>query len=73
MTQAYYNMYGGYPSPALPITHYYVKFSPSNLSQLAALEDEDIDLTLFPLYKELIFEGDYYLQPGKAIEDIPDL
>ena len=73
MTQAYYNMYGGYPSPALAVTHYYVKFSPTNLSQLAAIEDEDIDLTSFPLDKELIFEGDFYLQPGKALEDLPDL
>ena len=73
MTQAFYNMYGGYPSPALTATHYYVKFSPSNLTQLAALEDEDIDLTSFPLDKELIFEGDYYLQPGKTLEDLPEL
>jgi len=73
MTQAYYNVHGSNPSPALPVTHYYVKFSPSSLSQLAALEDEDIDLSSYPLNKELLFEGDYYLQPGKAIEDIPDL
>jgi hypothetical protein len=73
MTQAYVNVYGTYPSPALPVTHYYVKFSPGNLTQLAILEDEDIDLTSFPLDRELIFEGDFYLQPGKGIEDIPDL
>lgn len=73
MTQAYYNVHGSNPSPALSVTHYYVKFSPSSLSQLAALEDEDIDLTSFPLDKELLFEGDFYLQPGKALEDLPDL
>jgi hypothetical protein len=73
MNQAYFNVYGNYPSAALPVTHLYVKFSPSNLSQLASLEDEDIDLTSFPLDKELIFEGDYYIQPGKGIEDLPDL
>jgi hypothetical protein len=73
MAQAFYNVYGHNPSPALPVTHLYVKFSPTSLTQLANLEDEDIDLTSFPLDKELIFEGDYYLQPGKGIEDLPDL
>jgi hypothetical protein len=73
MAHAYYNVYGHNPSPALAVTHLYVKFSPSNLTQIAILEDEDIDLTDFPLDRETIFEGDYYLQPGKAIEDMPDL
>ncbi len=71
MTKAYRNVYGKYPAP-LPVTHLYVKFTPSDYKQLNILEKEDLDLFEYPLDRELISEGDYYEQPGKGEEDIPD-
>jgi len=72
MTIAYKNVYEKTPKSTLPVTHLYVKFSPANYAQLDKLEEEDIDLFNYPLHLELISEGDYYVAPGKQIEDIPD-
>ncbi|MBX9783064.1 MAG: hypothetical protein K2X48_07210 [Chitinophagaceae bacterium] len=72
MTQAY-SLYYGYPFSNVPVTHYYVKFSPQNEGQLAHLEDSmELELFDYPLDYEVITDGDYYLQPGKTHEDIPD-
>jgi hypothetical protein len=71
MTIAYRNVYGKTPPP-FGITHLYVKFSPVDFSELDILEQEDIDLFDYPLDRELVTEGDYYEQPGKGPEDIPD-
>jgi hypothetical protein len=71
MTAAYRNVYRKTPPP-LEVTHLYVKFSPSGFSELDRLEQEDIDLFDYPLDQELVTEGDYYEQPGKGPEDIPD-
>jgi hypothetical protein len=50
---------------------WYVRFKPSNYSQLAALEDLDIDLFDYPLDYELIQEGDYYDDGATPAEEIP--
>lgn len=71
MAVAYRNAYGKNP-PRLEVTHLYVRFSPADFQQLDKLEREDIDLFDYPLDQELITEGDYYEQPGKGPEDIPD-
>jgi len=72
MTEAYRKVKGKYPKTPLPVTHLYVKFSPSNFKELDRLEIENIDLFDYPLDLELISEGDYYTAPGKNLEDIPD-
>ncbi|MFN4286564.1 MAG: hypothetical protein ACK4E8_11460 [Lacibacter sp.] len=57
----------------MPVTDLYVRFSPLNEAQLALLEDSlDLDLYDYPLDYEVITDGDYYPQPGKAAEDMPD-
>lgn len=50
---------------------WYVRFKPSNYSQLATLEDLDIDLFDYPLDYELIQEGDYYNDGVTPVEEIP--
>jgi hypothetical protein len=72
IAQAYKNVYGQLPSKALTVTHLYVKFSPSNYNQLDQLEEMDVELFDYPLHKKLRTEGDYYLQAGKQLEDIPE-
>jgi hypothetical protein len=72
MTQAY-SLYYGYNFENVPVTHYYVKFSPQSESQIALLEDEqELELFDYPLDYEVISDGDYYLQPGKTHESVPD-
>ena len=72
MTTAYRNVYGRSPKNPLAISHLYVKFSPASYQQLDQLENQDIELFNYPLHLELVSEGDYYIAPGKNIEDIPD-
>ena len=72
MKAAYRNVYGKDPGRIISATHYYIKFSPKNYKELARLEEEDIELFDYPLHRALISEGDYYIQPGKQVEDIPD-
>ena len=72
MTQAY-NVYYAGNLTTVPVTDLYVRFSPLNEAQLALLEDSlDLDLYDYPLDYEVITDGDYYPQPGKAAEDMPD-
>lgn len=71
MTEAYREVFRKDPGP-LAVTHRYIKFSPANFEELARLE-EKVDLLYdYPLDQRLISEGDYYVQPGKQLEDIPD-
>jgi hypothetical protein len=72
MTEAFRRVKGSYPKIPLPVTHLYVKFSPSNYRELDRLEKENIELFDYPLDQKLISEGDYYTAPGKNIEDLPD-
>lgn len=72
MTQAY-NTYYASQLTTVPVTDLYVKFSPLNEAQLVLLEDSlDLDLYDYPLDYEVVTDGDYYPQPGKAAEDMPD-
>jgi hypothetical protein len=72
MTEAYLKVKGSYPKNPLPVTHIYVKFSPKDFKELDRLEKENIDLFDYPLDQQLISEGDYYIAPGKHLEDLPD-
>ncbi|PWU05114.1 MAG: hypothetical protein C5B52_00280 [Bacteroidetes bacterium] len=72
MEQAYYNINGHYPAWTIQPSHIYVKFSPKTYVELASLEDLDLDLFNYPLDRILITEGDYFQQPGKSLEDIPE-
>ena len=72
MKAAYRNVYGKDPGRLIKVTHNYIKFSPKNYRELSRLEEEDIELFDYPLHRALVSEGDYYIQPGKQVEDIPD-
>jgi hypothetical protein len=47
-------------SAGVAVNAWYMRFKPTNADQLAALEDNDIDLFDYPLDYELVQEGDYY-------------
>jgi hypothetical protein len=72
MKAAYLNVYHKDPANSVHTTHLYMRFNPRNYYELARLEEEDIELFDYPLHRELVYEGDYYIQPGKKIEDIPE-
>ena len=72
MKEAYLRVYKKNPGSVVKVTHLYIRFSPKNYTELARLEEEDIELFDYPLHRFLLSEGDYYIQPGKQIEDIPD-
>ena len=72
MTEAY-NIYYAANLHTVAATDLYVKFSPQNEAHLVLLEDSlDLDLYDYPLEYEVITDGDYYPQPGKGAEDMPD-
>jgi hypothetical protein len=59
-------------SAGVSVNAWYIRFKPSNYDQLAALEDNDIDLFDYPLDYELIEEGDYFDDgTNTSTEDIP--
>lgn len=72
MRQAYINITGQTSMPA--VTHLYVKFKPSNLSQLKQLdsimEARNLDLFDTPLDYQVTQEGDYYQDPSIPMEQI---
>ncbi len=72
MKQAYRNLYHRDPGSSLPVTHYYWRFSPKNYEELSRLEQEDIELFDYSLHRQLLSEGDFYTEPGKTVEEIPD-
>lgn len=70
---ATYNIYYAANLLTVPVTHYYVRFSPATEAQLALLEDSlEVEIFDYPLNYEVIQDGDYYQQPGKGVEDMPD-
>ncbi len=72
MTEAYNTYYASNLISVL-VTDLYVKFSPVNEAQFTLLEDSlDLDLYDYPLDYEVITDGDYYAQPGKGLEDMPE-
>jgi hypothetical protein len=75
MATAYNVLYGTqYTAADIPITHYYIKFTPADNDQLAKMDEEtELDLYTHPLDYELLQDGDYYAAPGKDPNDIPEL
>jgi len=71
MMQAYKNLKGQYPAQRFSSNYLYIEFRPADFQQLDQLEEKDVDLFDYPLDQKLLTEGDYFLQPGKSIEDIP--
>lgn len=49
---------------SLPITHYYIKFTPTTHEQLDLLAKSDLNIVEFPLDREIINLGDFYVEPG---------
>lgn len=60
MQQASINLYG--QSNGIAINRKYMRFKPSDETQLQMLIDTDIELTDYPLDYYLVQEGDYYDQ-----------
>ena len=71
-TAAYNELYEPDVS-ALPTTHYYVKFSPATYDDQLLLAKSDLNVYDYPLDREVVELGDYYLPPGKSATDMPDL
>ena len=55
---------------SLPITHYYLKFTPETWEQASELANSGLDLFEFPLDREIIHMGDFYLESGYSPDDI---
>ena len=74
VTQAWNNLYPDKAVSTVAPTDIYVKFKPSSEEQVYELyKDPDLTLWDFPLDHKVIQMGDYYFQPGKGENDIPDL
>ena len=74
VTTAWNNLYPDNTVNTVPATDFYVKFKPSSEEQVYELyKDPDLTLWDFPLDRKVIQMGDYYVQPGKGENDIPDL
>ncbi len=69
MQQAYLQVLGS--SSGIGVNAWYMRFKPADADQLAALEDNDIDLFDYPLDYELTQEGDYYNDGTGTPETIP--
>ena len=55
---------------SLPTTHYYLKFTPETWEQARVLINSGLDLFEFPLDREVIHMGDFYLEEGYSADDI---
>ncbi|MEO1628668.1 MAG: hypothetical protein AAFV25_26205, partial [Bacteroidota bacterium] len=73
MTEAWNHLYPDDQYASLPATHKYLKFTPADVDQLVAIIENDLDHFDYPVEYELIREGDYYLSPGKTLDDLPEL
>jgi hypothetical protein len=73
MTAAY-NAFFNLQLGAVSVTHKYIRFSPTNESQIAMLDDSlELDLYTHPLDYEMLQDGDLYVPAGGSVEDIPFL
>ncbi len=73
MTAAY-NAFFNLQLGAISVTHKYVRFSPTNESQIAMLDDSlELDLYTHPLDYKMLQDGDLYAPQGSSIEDLPFL
>lgn len=74
VTEAWNNLYPARRVAELPASHKYIKFSPSDGNQIYELyKDPKLVVWDHPLDYEIQQMGDYYRQPGKAQNDMPDL
>ena len=69
MQQASINLYGN--SNGITANKKYVRFRPVNEEQTQTLQESELNLFDYPLDREVIEEGDHYLQPGMTPEDNP--
>jgi hypothetical protein len=60
-------------SYVLPVTHRYIKFTPTTPEQVKALFNSEYNMYDYPLDREVIEMGDYYLPPGASATDMPIL
>jgi hypothetical protein len=71
MTQAYLNVYGHNPKNPLPVTHKYVKLVPKfKVLEEQLVADNTILVQTYPISREVVEPGQYYIPPGKTAEDI---
>jgi hypothetical protein len=68
MQQASINLYGN--NGGIVANKKYVRFKPSNETQLQQLTESGLDLFDYPLDRDVIEEGDYYPQPGIREDEI---
>ena len=71
ISRAYQNLHAGSSAPSFSPNSLYVEFQPKNFQELDKLEQLDLDLFDYPLDRRLLTEGDYYVQEGKSVEDLP--
>jgi hypothetical protein len=69
MQQASINLYGN--SNGIVANKKYVRFRPMSDEQTQTLQESELNLFDYPLDREVIEEGDYYLQPGMTEQDYP--
>ena len=69
MQQASINLYGN--NGGITANRKYVRFRPVNEEQTQLLQESELNLFDYPLDREVIEEGDYYLQPGMTENDYP--
>lgn len=73
MTEAYAEAYGHAPGKPLQISHLYVRFTPMDYVQLAALEETDLDFHDQPLDQKTVTEGGLLAQNAKPVEGLTQL
>jgi hypothetical protein len=69
MQQASINLYGN--TNGITANKKYVRFRPMNEEQTQILQESELNLFDYPLDREVLEEGDYYLQPGMTEQDYP--
>lgn len=74
VTEAWNNLYPERSVSSLPPSHRYVKFKPASEIQIYELyKDPKLVIWDHPLDHEIEEMGDYYIQPGKGQNEMPDL
>ena len=74
VTQAWNNLYPDYAVNEISPTDIYVKFTPKNEEDIYKLyKDPDLTIWDHPLDHQVIKMGNYYIQPDKGEDELPDL
>lgn len=69
MQQAAINLYGN--NNGITANKKYVRFRPVNEDQVQLLQESDLELFDYPLDRDVVEEGDYYVQAGLTEADNP--